>query len=303
VTSLREQIATAPVVLDGGLSTTLELLGHDISGDLWSARLLQDEPAAIVDAHRAFFEAGADVATTATYQATFDGFARPGVDASAPEMLMRRGVNLARQAAQTVDRNTFVAASAGPYGAMLADGSEYTGRYGLTVPQLRQFHRRRIEVLADAGADVLAFETVPCAAEAEAILTELAGTGVSAWLSLSISGDATRAGEPLAEVFAMTRGVDELVAVGINCSSPSDASAAVTVAAATGHAVVVYPNSGEGWDAVSRKWQPADDDNAGLWPVSQWVADGARLVGGCCRIGPDEIEAVATHLKQPTERR
>jgi homocysteine S-methyltransferase len=297
VTTLRERIASQPVVLDGGLSTTLELLGHDISGDLWSARLLHDEPDAIIDTHRAFFASGADVATTATYQATFDGFARHGFDASTTADLMRRSVRLARSAAQSVDRETFVAASAGPYGAMLADGSEYSGRYGLTVAELRKFHRTRIEVLADAGADVLAFETVPCASEAEAILAEISDTGVPAWLSLSISGDHTRAGESLADVFAMTGDVAELVAVGVNCSSPSDASVAVAYAAASGHPVVIYPNSGEGWDAKNRQWQPADADSPERWPVDRWVADGARLVGGCCRIGPDHIEAIARQLR------
>ncbi|HEX5016744.1 MAG TPA: homocysteine S-methyltransferase [Actinomycetes bacterium] len=297
MTSLRERIRTGPVLLDGGLSTTLEGLGHDISGDLWSARLLRDDPAAILQAHRAFFAAGAEVATTATYQATFDGFAHHGIDNDETETLMRRGVQLAREAADSSGHPTWVAASAGPYGAMLADGSEYTGAYGFTVRELRNFHRPRLEVLAATDADVLAFETIPTATEVEAVLAEIDGTAIDCWLSVSITGDTTRAGEPLDDVFGMTRGVDELVAVGVNCSTPSDATAAVSRAAASGHPVVIYPNSGEGWDAVHRTWVAGSTTgNAEEWPVDEWVAAGARLVGGCCRIGPDQIAALGKHL-------
>jgi homocysteine S-methyltransferase len=297
VTSLRLQLASEPLLLDGGLSTTLEQLGFDITGDLWSAQLLQDEPLAVERAHRVFFEAGAQVATTASYQATFAGFARHGVDPDTTELLMRRSVALARAAAESVDTPTWVAASAGPYGAMLADGSEYTGRYGLSVDQLREFHRPRLAVLADSGADVVAFETIPCAAEVEAVLLELDGSGVDAWVSVSIDAGRTRAGEPLADVLAMTRGVNEVIAVGVNCSTPSDASAAVPLAAASGHPVVIYPNSGEGWDAAGRAWVPAADGaSAAAWPVQQWVDQGARLVGGCCRIGPAQIAAIGSVL-------
>lgn len=282
------------MLLDGGLATTLELLGHDISGDLWSARLLADEPDAIVQAHRSFFEVGADVATTATYQATFGGFAHHGIDHAETASLMRRGISLAQTAAAEVDRPTWVAASVGPYGAMLADGSEYHGRYGLSVTELREFHRPRIAVLAEAGADVLALETIPCAAEVEALLLEVDGSGIDCWLSVSITGATTRAGEPLSEVLAMTNDVSELIAVGINCSSPSDATAAVATAATTEHAVVIYPNSGEGWDAQRRVWVPGEA--ATEWPLQRWIADGARLVGGCCRVTPDDIGAMSRQL-------
>ena len=259
--SLRRQLDERPVLIDGGLATTLELLGYDISGDLWSAQLLLDQPAAIVAAHSAFFAAGAEVATTASYQATFDGFAAHGIDRRQTAKLMRRSVDLAREAsAQVTGRRTWVAASVGPYGAMLADGSEYHGQYGLSVAQLREFHRPRIEVLAAAGADLLAFETLPCAAEVEAVLREIDESGLECWVSVSIDGARTRAGEPLDDVFAMAADVSSVLALGVNCSTPSDATAAVGVAAHTGKPVVIYPNSGEGWDAENRRWVAADTD-------------------------------------------
>lgn len=296
-TSLREHVEQHPVLLDGGLATTLELLGHDISGDLWSAQLLLDEPAAIVAAHSAFFAAGAQVATTASYQATFDGFAAHGLDRQQTAELMRRSVRLAREASdQVTSRRTWVAASVGPYGAMLADGSEYHGQYGMTVGQLREFHRPRIEVLAAAGADLLAFETLPCAAEVEAVLTEIDESGLQCWVSVSIDGSKTRAGDPLDDVFTMIADVAGVIALGVNCSTPSDATEAVGVAARTGKPVVIYPNSGEGWDAVSRKWVGADSEPH--FPVERWVIEGARLVGGCCRVTPADISNMAVQLDQ-----
>ena len=192
-----------------------------------------------------------------------------------------------------------MAASVGPYGAALADGSEYRGDYGLSVAALRAWHRPRLAVLAEAGADVLAIETVPCLAEVEAVLAEIDGTGIPCWLSMTCaSGTTTRAGEPVSEAFAMARDVVEVIAVGVNCLPPAECRPLVAAAAeGSGKPVVVYPNSGEEWDAAARSWRGHGSFLAG--EVSGWVADGARLVGGCCRVRPAEIAAMAAELVGP----
>lgn len=291
-------LAAGPLVLDGGMSNQLVAQGHDLSDALWSARLLADAPEAVVEAHRAYFAAGAEVAITASYQASFDGFARHGLGRSESARLMARSVELAREAARSEPggrRRRWVAASVGPYGAVLADGSEYRGRYGLSVAELVAFHRPRLEVLATAGPDVLALETVPDTDEAQAMLEVVQGLGVPAWLSYSIAGDRTRAGQPLAEAFALARDVEEVVAVGVNCCAPRDADAAVALAAeVTGKPVVVYPNSGEQWDPEARGWRGEPTFRSAR--VCGWLADGARLVGGCCRVGPDGIAALAAEV-------
>lgn len=307
--SFGDVLAERCVILDGGLSTELERAGHDLSGDLWSARLLNDEPEAIVATHQAFFEAGAEVATTASYQASFEGFAAAGIDQDVSAGLIRRSVLLAREAAARSGQSdsSWVAASVGPYGATLSAGEEYTGAYvdpqwpgrtggGLGIDELRRFHRPRLETLAEAGPDVLACETLPAAAEVEALVTEVQALGVPAWISLTTvtGGDGvvrTRRGENAASVFALARELDEIVAVGVNCTDPLGVAAAVAIAAeASGKPVVVYPNSGESWDTVARSWlgEPyfTDDDVAG------WLASGGRLVGGCCRVGPEQIAAI-----------
>jgi homocysteine S-methyltransferase len=297
-TALADALAAGPVVLDGGLATQLEAAGADLSSALWSARLLRDDPGAIVAAHAAYAAAGARVATTASYQATERGFAAAGIDAAGTETLLRLSVALAREGAP----DAWVAGSVGPYGAMLADGSEYTGGYvgAVDVRELRAFHRPRMAALADAGADVLACETVPAAAEAEALLAEAADLGVPVWLSLTtvVADDGvvrTRRGEPASDVFAMAAGVPEVVAVGVNCTDPAGVPAAVEAAAGSGKPVVVYPNSGERWDAAGRRWTgspglPAD-------AVRGWLDAGARLVGGCCRVGPADIARVAAAVR------
>lgn len=295
--SLASALAAGPVLLDGGLSTELEARGHDVSSALWSARLLRDDPAAIVAAHAAFAAAGAQVATTASYQATVEGFAASGVDAAEARRLIASSVTLARRGAP----DGWVAGSVGPYGAMLADGSEYTGAYvaDVGVPELRAFHRPRMDLLAEAGADVLACETVPAAAEAEALITEADALGVPVWLSLTTVVDRdgvvrTRRGERADDVFAMAASVDAVIAIGVNCTDPAGALPAIEVAAASGRPVVVYPNSGEGWDAAGRRWTGAPETGPGAVPA--WVAAGARLVGGCCRMGPDRIRQMAVTL-------
>ena len=299
VTTLGDRLIDGPVVLDGGLATLLEAHGHDLSSALWSAQLLAENPAAIGAAHREFFEAGAQVAITSSYQASFQGFAQLGLDRAQAAELLRRSVRLAREAAETArparrpsGSQRWVAASVGPYGAALADGSEYRGDYGLSVAQLRKWHRPRLEILADAGADLLAVETIPCLAEAEALLEEIRALGVPAWLSMTCTAGRTRAGEPAAEAFAMAAGVDSVIAVGVNCVDSVEAADLVSMAVESSRKpAVVYPNSGESWDAVGRTWRGRS--TFGPEHAAVWVASGARLVGGCCRVGPGAITALA----------
>ncbi|MGW4492840.1 homocysteine S-methyltransferase [Streptomyces sp. NPDC004376] len=295
--SLAEALAAGPLVVDGGLSNQLAAAGHDLSDELWSARLLAERPEAVTEAHLAYFAAGADVAITASYQATFEGFGGRGIGRAAASRLMASSVELAREAARAADvaRPLWVAASAGPYGAMLADGSEYRGRYGLSVAELERFHRPRLEVLAGAGPDVLALETVPDTEEAVALLRAVGGLGVPVWLSYTVEGRRTRAGQPLDEAFGLAADVDEVIAVGVNCCAPEDALYAVgTAHRVMGKPVVVYPNSGESWDAKARAWDGRASFDTGL--VDDWLAAGARLIGGCCRVGPETIRGVAERV-------
>jgi homocysteine S-methyltransferase len=291
------------IVLDGGLATELEAQGGDLSDELWSARLLAHDPAAIVDAHLAYYRAGARVATTASYQATFEGFGHRGIGHDEAARLLRRSVELAAEARERIATERpagperFVAASIGPYGAMLADGSEYRGRYGLSVAQLRDFHRARLEVLAASDADVLAVETVPELEEAVAVAELVEATpGAAAWVSFSCAdGRRIRSGVPIEEAVAAVAGTPGILAVGVNCTAPEHVTELVErVAATTTLPVVAYPNSGEGWDARHRAWTgnpaAAVDGDA----TRAWIAAGARLVGGCCRVTPNEIASIVS---------
>src|SRR5215207_1167096 len=295
------------IVLDGGLATQLEAQGADLSDALWSARLLADEPAAIMQAHLAYFRAEARVATTASYQATFEGFARRGIPAEQAAALMRASVELAadareafaleaQQAAVPDPRARFVAASIGPYGAMLADGSEYRGRYGLTVAQLRGFHQARLQVLVGTIADVLAVETIPEVEEAEAVAGLLAETpDAAAWIAFTCSdGARLRSGAPIEEAVAAVAGTASVVAIGVNCTAPERVEEAVArIAAVTSRPIVAYPNSGEGWDAGTRRWTGEAAGRVDAASARRWIAGGARPVGGCCRVTPEQIRQLA----------
>jgi homocysteine S-methyltransferase len=284
------------LISDGGLATELEARGHDLSDALWSARLLAVSPQEIVAVHAAYFRAGATIATTASYQASFEGFAARGIGRDDAIGMLRRSVELAETAREEagVD-DAWIAASVGPYGAALADGSEYRGRYGLSVAALTQWHRPRLEALAAAGADVLALETVPDVDEAEALVTLVRSVGVPAWLSYTIDGTRTRAGQPLEDAFAVAAGVPEIVAVGVNCCAPDDVLPAIGIACGVGaidKPLIVYPNSGERWDG--RAWTGSSRFSVEL--AARWVSAGARIVGGCCRVGPADIAALAKTL-------
>lgn len=294
---LAEALADRVVLLDGGLSNQLADQGCDLTGGLWSGRVLAERPDQVEAAHSAYARAGAEVLITASYQVGYEAFAAHGHDRAETTALLHRSVALAARAAGAAGHEVWVAASVGPYGAVLADGSEYRGRYGLSVRELSAFHRPRIEALLAAGADVLALETVPDAEEAEALLGVLAGTGAAAWLSYTVAGARTRAGQPLAEAFALAAEAPEVIAVGVNCCDPADVLPALEAASSvTSKPLVAYPNDGSVWEAATATWHappvPAP------WPLEAWRRAGARLIGGCCRIGPAGIADLAAEVSR-----
>jgi homocysteine S-methyltransferase len=300
--------ANGALILDGGLATELERAGFDLSHALWSAGLLREAPEAIAAVHRAYLEAGADCITSASYQATLPGFERVGATKAEAEALLRRSVDLALEAreafwsearSQARGPRPLVAASVGPYGAFLADGSEYTGAYDLDEAGLAAFHRERLRLLATAGADLLACETIPSAVEARALVRLLEDLpGASAWVSFSCrDGERLSDGTPFADAVEWVARSPQVVAVGVNCTAPRHIEPLLRAAAAvTPKPLIAYPNSGESYDAIAKAWRglsdPADWGQRGL----AWRAAGARVLGGCCRTGPDHVRSLRAAL-------
>jgi homocysteine S-methyltransferase len=296
------------VILDGGLATELEKCGGDLDHFLWSAKLLAEAPELIARVHHDYLAAGADVIATATYQASFDGFERAGFDRRQAERLMRLSVELAVQARERfrssaenpVDRMPpLIAASIGPYGACLHDGSEYHGNYDIGRQALRDFHRPRMDLLAATAVDLFAFETIPSREEAE-VLVELMDDfpDKQAWLSFSCRDDKHIShGELFADCAALADATSQIVAVGINCTAPQHVSALLESAHRVRTPLVVYPNSGEHWVAQDNRWAGQE---CGVFAVSDWYARGARLIGGCCRTGPEDIRSIRAALSRIT---
>jgi homocysteine S-methyltransferase len=300
-TALRDLLAAGPAALDGGLATELQARGHDLSGELWSARLLRDAPAAVRDVHAAYFTAGATVGTSASYQASRSGFERQGSTHAEADRLLALSVTLVREARDAAteagrDGPMLVAASVGPYGATLHDGSEYRGRYGVTHERLVAFHRERLDVLVAAGPDLLAVETVPDVDEAAAIVEALRDYDVPAWLSFSCVDDATTcAGQPIEAAAALVATARTVEAVGINCTRPEHVGGLVARirAAQPDLPVVVYPNAGRVWDAAGSVWLGEGTDLLPRSAVAAWFDAGVSLVGGCCGLGPEAIADIA----------
>ena len=290
-----------PAILDGGLATELERRGHDLSDAMWSARLLLDDPEALRDVHADYLDAGADVVVSASYQATVEGFSRlRDLDEGMAQDLIRRSVRLACEARG--DRAALVAASVGPYGAALADGSEYTGSYDLDEDGLFRWHRDRFSLLAGSGADLLAIETIPSITEARALVRLLDGTPhVPAWFSFSCRDGSRLADDSsFAAAVAAVAVHPRVVAVGVNCTAPRHVEELVGVAAErTSLPIVAYPNSGETWDPKGRCWTGAPDPVAFADQATDWRAAGARLIGGCCRTGPDHVRHLRQRFAEP----
>ncbi|UCG22641.1 MAG: homocysteine S-methyltransferase [Chloroflexota bacterium] len=296
------------MILDGGLATELESRGYDLADELWSARVLLEDPEAIRQLHRDYLAAGADCIITASYQGTVAGFMKRGLDEADAEALLRSSVTLAvdardsfwREPANRIGRRKpIVAASVGPYGAYLADGSEYTGRYDLDEAGLKEFHRRRWQLLAATDADILACETIPSIAECRALAQLLLETpGRWAWFSFSCK-DAQHIsdGSRLADCLSFLDDIGPVAAVGINCTSPVHVPGLLREArAATAKPLVLYPNSGEMYDAESKRWSGRTDANDFAQSCQEWQAAGAWVIGGCCRTGPEHIRQIRGRL-------
>ena len=307
--NLRERLRDpAPLLLDGGLATQLEAQGCDISNELWSASLLLDDPQAIVDANRAFLDAGAECIATASYQASRQGLAKRGLAAREADELMLRSVTLAKQAreefmaANPDAPGPLVAASVGPYGAILHDGSEYRGDYGIPAETLRAFHAERLQLFDRAGTDALALETIPSALEAEILVDLLGECETPAWVSFSCrDGGHTSDGTAIEEAASLFADHPMVVAVGINCTPPQYATELVrrVASAVPDKAVIAYPNSGETWNAEDGTWSGTSTPIDYASAAKGWVAAGARIVGGCCRTGPEHIRAISEALADP----
>ena len=253
---------------------------------------MMSQPEAIAEVQREFLAAGAEVVTTSTYQASRAGFAGIGLSAAESDALIAESARRARAVAATDPRHILTVGSVGPYGAILHDGSEYRGDYQLSIAELREFHRPRLAALAE-DCDVLAFETIPQLREVEALLAELAVLDIPAWLSVSVDGKQLRSGESVAEAFTMAASVPQIVAVGGNCIDPADAVTIVELAAAAELPPIIYPNSGETW--ASGRWSGTPQAHT---DATVWLRAGARAIGGCCRVGPAQIAAMATALEQ-----
>lgn len=303
------------VVLDGGLATELEHRGADLADPLWSARQLVEGPDLIREVHEAYFAAGADIAVSASYQASVAGFASRGIGVQDAVILMALSVELAKEARERYWHDPagraegrawpLVAASIGPYGASLADGSEYRGHYAISRQELADFHGSRLEAVMAASPDLLAIETIPSAEEAALVLELLAPwPEIGAWVSFSCR-DAERIseGQTVADALSAVADHSQVAAVGFNCVPPSLADPLLAAAArVTAKPLVIYPNSGERWDAGRRRWLPGEaafDFGAG---ARRWHARGARLIGGCCRTGPETIRSIRTSLELDRDR-
>ncbi|MCC7118469.1 MAG: homocysteine S-methyltransferase [Anaerolineales bacterium] len=303
------------IVLDGALATELEKRGCDLNDPLWSAKVLLEQPELIQQVHLDYFNAGADIAITASYQATVEGFAQRGLNKNQALELIKKSVRIAKDARDEYVQSglkringwmPLVAGSVGPYGAYLADGSEYRGDYALSQQALMDFHRPRMSALIAAGADLLACETIPCLSEAQALLTLLGEfPEISAWFAFSAKdGQRICHGESIAECAHLLNSSPQVAAIGVNCTAPAHIPSLIgEIKKASAKPIVVYPNSGEVYDPNTNAWYGETSHTDFGLQAQVWLQSGATLLGGCCRTTPEHIREVSGWAGQITSGR
>jgi homocysteine S-methyltransferase len=284
-------------IIDGAMATELEHLGCDLSHPLWSARVLEESPSIIEAVHCSYLQAGADCILTASYQVSAEGFAEQGLSAQSAGDALLRLVSLAESAREWYrsisGRPVWIGASLGPFGAMLHNGAEYHGNYRASFEEVVQFHSKRISVLASTNADFLAFETIPSLDEAGAIVIALEEhPDLAGWISFTCQDESHVAhGERLRDCGRLLNEHRQIIAIGINCTAPALISPLLReLSPATAKPIVVYPNSGEIWDADSRSWRGEVDPRELANRSAEWLAAGAHAIGGCCRTTPRHIQ-------------
>ena len=297
--SFASWLAQGPWPIDGGLSGELEKRGHDLADKLWSARLLRDAPEAISQVHQDYVDAGGRVIITASYQASRQGFVATGMTVEQADDLMRLSITLAKDVASTSPEKVWVAASVGPYGAVLGGGQEYVGNYGVAHADLVKFHRERIEVLASAKPDLFACETIPDLDEVRALLEALADyPEIPAWITMSAQdGASTCAGQGIGHLAELVSAAPSVVAIGVNCTKPEYVPSLLKkLASKSDLPLVVYPNAGRVWDGENMCWIGQGHDTLPTPVITEWVKAGAALIGGCCGLGPVAIRQLDQDL-------
>jgi homocysteine S-methyltransferase len=272
--------------LDGGLSTALENNGNKLTTSLWTGELILTKPSEITKAHLDFINAGSEIIITSSYQLSYLGCGKRGWSQAQTDDALRASTHLAKDAVTASGRDVKVAASVGPYGAALADGSEYKGNYGVTKTFLKDFHARRLEVLIASSPDLLALETMPDTFEVEVLLELLSDCPIPYWVSYSCKADnQTNAGQSFTEAVSLAK---DAMAVGINCTAP-ELIADLLLSTVSDKPFVVYPNSGRSWNANTKEWEGSSEAGFSELLVKSWISAGAQIIGGCCGIGADEV--------------
>ena len=301
------------IILDGALGTELESRGYDVSGKLWSAQYLLDQPRIIQNVHESYVRAGSDIITTSSYQASIPAFIEAGLTTEKAYNLLKETVFLARKAIENTWQvlspeeqkqrpYPLVAGSVGPYAAYLADGSEYTGDYQLSEEEFQEFHRPRIQALLEAGCDLLAIETIPNGAEAAAILRLLAEEFPQAEAYLSFvaqSENAISDGTKIEELGNLAQASPQVLAVGFNCTAPHLIAPLLDgLGQVCNKPFLTYPNSGETYNGLTKTWHDDPEQERSLLESSKlWQNQGVRLFGGCCRTRPEDITRLAKGFK------
>lgn len=297
-----------PLIIDGGLSNVLENKGFDLNHKLWTARLLEENPSAIIEAHLAYIQSGAHCITTASYQASILGLVDLGYTEDAARKLIEKSVQLTELAieeafkAGLINTKPLIAASVGPYGAYLADGSEYRGDYGVANQVLYDFHVERIKILDQSTADILACETIPSFQEASVLSEILAKMETPAWISFSCRDEHhLNDGSTLEQCVSLFKDHPKVVAVGVNCTHPKYISAIIKriKSLSINKKIIVYPNSGEAYHAESKTWLGLSSPYSFATMAIEWRRLGADIIGGCCRLGPVQIKEMSELMKRP----
>lgn len=290
------------ILLDGALGTQIQVNGYDVNDSLWSAKYLDENPEVIKEVHRQYLEAGADCIITSSYQASIEGFLQKGFTRQRAIELLKLSINIAKEV-----RNEFiqrelkplVAASIGPYGAFLADGSEYSGNYDISDEELKAFHKRRLEIILETNPDLLAIETIPSFKEAEIIVELLEEyEKITCWLTFSAKDEThTNAGDKIEECMAYFDNKKHIHALGVNCTAPQYISSIIkTIKKVSLKPIVVYPNGGSKYNPITKQWEKGDISAQEYAKMAYlWYQEGAKIIGGCCETGPEEIKEIRKH--------
>ena len=285
-------------LLDGSMSFPMEQLGYNLKNKLWTGKALINNPDLIKDIHKGYIDAGADFISTSTYQISFDRLKNMGYQSEEIKKIFQKSVDIVKDAIEEskLKKEIKIVGSFGPYASYDPEASEYIGEYDSTDIEIKKFHLNNIRIIEETDLDIILYETIPCLREIKILSEALSHSTKEIWISITCNEEMEfRDGSSFKDACEIISKIEKITTMGINCFSPLLVKKAIDLLKKySNKKILIYPNSGEIYNPKERFWTGNNEFNNSM--IKNWLSLYPDIIGGCCRIGYDDIKKMRVEI-------